>query len=89
MQLPPSERVVAIGSVPMHLQPIVSDYIKIAETFEKREIENHASSIAGIGSKDGRRAALAKVRDSIRDRVRERAMVLYEQRKSTKAGGEQ
>jgi len=81
MNLAPAERPTSIASVPQHLRPIVQTHIEIAEAFEKREIETEAKRIANIAGKEERRAMLARVRPVIRDRVRERAVVIFDQLK--------
>lgn len=86
MQLLPPERPTAIAAVPVHFRHIVSTHVEIAEVFEKREIENDARRIAGLDSREERAAALAKVSAVKRDRVRARAIEMFD--KSMK-GGEQ
>lgn len=84
MQLPPPERPTAIAGVPSHFRKIVETHVNIAESFENSKIENVAQKIARTPNREVRQKMIAKTDAVIRDRVRDRAIEIFNQLKEAK-----
>lgn len=84
MKLAPEQRATELSLVPMHFKSVVADYVRIAEVFEAHEIENLARTIANEKVRVRRQAVLSNVEPVLRDRVKTRAVELFNKLKEAK-----
>lgn len=81
LALPKSEQADALKKVPSHLFTWVSEYVNDPYA-EQRIVNSVAASIAKLKSREDRNAALAKVPEIFRPRVKAAATAMIEQRKT-------
>lgn len=84
MKLAQEKRAGELALVPQHFKSVVADYVRIAEVFEARDIEKLANSIANEKSRERRQRMLADIGLLIRDRVKTRAVELFNKLKEAK-----
>lgn len=84
MKLAQEKRAGELALVPQHFKSVVADYVRIAEVFEARDIEKLANSIANEKSRERRQRMLADIGLLIRDRVKTRAVELFNKLKEIK-----